>query len=361
MSEPGREIGLDDRAREVLREIVRLHAETGRPVSSRSLSKQKKFHASSATLRNLMADLTDAGYLSQPHTSAGRVPTEKGYRYYIRSLMKPREVTPNQRERVSTDLLGAGHEAKLLFPAVSRLLSRLTGEVGVVVAPDARQSIVREIRFVPIGRDKVLAVQVGEADLVFTRVIETEAPWESGDLEWAGNYLTAEFAGSSLSAMRSRINRSLREERLRLDRLRVESLSLGRKALPAETGIDVYTEGARHLLDHSEIAEPATLKRIYRALEEKTHLLELLDRCLEGEGPRIVIGEESHLTSENPVSAVLTRYGGEGYPPGILGIVGPLRMPYPRVVPLVEFLGKTLSEKLKESGEQRENDGPEES
>jgi heat-inducible transcriptional repressor len=349
-------LNLDDRAREVLREIVRLHAETGRPVSSRALSKQRKFHASPATLRNLMADLTDAGYLSQPHPSAGRVPTEKGYRHYIRSLMKPREVTPNQREMVSLDLSGAGGDAKRLFPAVSRLLSRLSGEVGVVVAPDASQTVVREIRFVAIGRGKVLAVQVGEGDLVFTRVIETPVPWEGGDLEWAGNYLTAEFGGTSLSSMRNRIVRSLREERLRLDRLRVDSLTLAQRALDDHAEIDVYTEGTRHLLDHSEFTDPATLKRIYRALEEKTHLLELLDRCLEGEGPRIVIGSESHLTAENPLSAVFTRYGGEGYPPGVLGIVGSLRMSYPKVVPLVEFLGRTLSEKLKESGEQRENE-----
>lgn len=351
---------LDDRAREVLKEIVRLHAETGRPVSSRVLSKKRRLHASPATLRNLMADLTDTGYLSQPHTSAGRVPTEKGYRYYIRSLMKPREVTPNQKEMVSLDLSGAGHDYKLLFPTVSRLLSRLTGEVGVVVAPDARQAVVREIRFVPIGRDKVLAVQVGEGDIVFTRVIEIGAPWDSGALEWAGNYLTAEFGGATLSAMRARVVRAMQEERVRLDRLRLESLNLAHRALAASAEVEVYTEGARHLLDHSEFSEPAMFRRIYRALEEKAHLLELLDRCLEGAGPRIVIGGESHLTAENPLSAVLTRYGGEGLPPGVLGIVGSLRMPYPKVVPLVEFLGKALSERLKESGEQRENDRLEE-
>jgi heat-inducible transcriptional repressor len=350
VTEQGKQ-ALDERAREVLKEIVRVHAETGRPVSSRALAKLKRLHASSATLRNIMADLTDAGYLSQPHTSAGRVPTERGYRFYVRSLMRPREVTSNQRQMVSVDLTGAGHDPQLLYPAVSRLLSKLTGEVGVVIAPDARRAVVREIRFMPLGRDRALAVQVGEGDLVLTRVIETHGRWDAPRLERAGNYLTAEFGGTTLAAMRARILSNLREERVRVDAQLFETLALARNALSPRADIDVYTEGARHLLEHNEILEPATLKRVYRALEEKEDLVELLDRCLEGEGPHVVIGGESHLTAENPLSAVFTRYGGENQPPGVLGIVGSVRMAYPRVIPLVEFLGRALSEKLTESGE----------
>lgn len=342
---------IDDRAREVLKEVIRLHAETGRPVSSRALSKIPKFHASAATIRNLMADLTDAGYLNQPHTSAGRVPTDKAYRHYVRSLMKPRELTVSQREAVSLDLSGAGHDPNVLYPAVSRLLSRLSGEVGVVIAPDARRSVVKEIRFVPIGREKALAIQVGDGDVVFTRLIETGGRLDAAALERAGSYLTAEFGGATLVAIRNRVTSAMQEERARFDRVLFEMLDLARKAILPSGQADIYTEGTRRLMERPEFSEPESLKRVYRAFEEKANLVELLDQCLEGEGPRIVIGSESHLTSGKPLSAVVTRYGGENRPPGLLGIIGSLRMSYPRIVPLVEFLGKALSEKLDEPAE----------
>ncbi len=342
---------MEDRAREVLREVVRIHAETGRPVSSRSLAKLKKFHSSAATLRNLMADLTDAGYLSQPHTSAGRVPTEKGYRHYVRSLMKPRDLPANTRELVALDLSGAGHDPSLLFPKVSRLLSKLSGEVGIVVAPDARHSVVRELKFVPIGRDRALAIQVGEGDLVFTRLIDTGGRLDAAALEQAGRKLTSEFGGSTLVAMRNGVTLAMQEDRARFDRVLFDTLDLARRALSSTGENEVYTEGARLLLDRPEFSQPESIKRLYRAFEEKANLVELLDRCLEGEGPRIVIGSESHLTSGKPISAVVTRYGGEHGPPGVLGIIGSLRMSYPKVVPLVEFLGRALSERLDEGAE----------
>jgi heat-inducible transcriptional repressor len=342
---------LDERAREVLREIIRIHAETGGPVSSRSLAKLKKFHSSAATLRNLMADLTDAGYLSQPHTSAGRVPTERGYRHYVRSLMKPKDLSANTKELVALDLSGAGHDPSLLFPAVSKLLSRLSGEVGIVVAPDSRHTVVRELKFVPIGRDKALAIQVGEGDLVFTRLIDTGGRLDAAALDTAGRKLTAEFGGSTLVAMRNRVTLAMQEERARFDRVLFDTLDLARRVLAASEESEVYTEGARLLLDRPEFSQPESIKRVYKAFEERANLVELLDRCLEGEGPRIVIGSESHLTSGKPISAVVTRYGGEHRPQGVLGIIGSLRMSYPKIVPLVEFLGRTLSEKLEEGAE----------
>jgi heat-inducible transcriptional repressor len=342
---------LDERARELLREIVRTHAETGRPVSSRTLSKVQRLHASPATLRNTMADLTDLGYLSQPHTSAGRIPTEKGYRYYVRTLMKPREVTVRQRRAVSSDLEIAGHDPERLYPAVSKLLARMTGEVGLVIAPDARGSIVREIRFLPIGRDKALAIHVGEGDRVFTRLIETGGRLDAAALERAGNYLTARFAGATLEAIRTRIRSAMQKDRAQVDRMVSESLELARRIIASQDRADVYTEGAQRLLDRPEFSAPETIKRIYRAFEEKADLIELLDSVLEGAGPQVVIGSQSHLTADTALSAVVTRYGGQDEPGGLVGIIGSLRMPYPKVIPLVEFFGRALSERLREASE----------
>jgi heat-inducible transcriptional repressor len=345
-----------ERAREVLKEIVRLHAETGRPVSSRALSKLPKFHSSAATLRNHMVDLADAGYLSQPHTSAGRVPTEKGYRYYVRSLMQPTQITSGEREIVSDGLSDAGNDPARLFPAVSRMLSRLSGEVGVVLAPDERHSIIREIRFVSVTREKALAIQIGEGDAVSTRLVETAGRFSDSDLERAGNYLTAEFGGATLASIRDRLARAMRDERERLSGMLLEAIDLARGALGPQPEAGVYTEGTQHLLGRPEFARPEAMRKVYRAFEEKAELVDLLDQCLGTPGPRIVLGSESHLTTENPLSAVLVAYGTAKRPRGALGIVGSVRMPYPKIVPLVEFLGKAVSARLAQGEEKAEEE-----
>jgi len=168
--------GLDTRSRAILKEIIRVHVDTGRPVSSRTLFKCDRFALSPASIRNIMADLTDGGYLVQPHTSAGRVPTDLAYRLYIDELMRQRRISDDVREQVDSDLDSAGGDVSRLFSAASRLLSQLSGEVGFVVAPDALHTVVKSLRFLAVAPGKVLVVQVNEPDVVISRVLDTDVP-----------------------------------------------------------------------------------------------------------------------------------------------------------------------------------------
>src|SRR5438105_4199260 len=184
---------LDTRSQAILKEIIRVHVDTGRPVSSRTLFKSHRFALSPASIRNIMADLTDGGYLAQPHTSAGRVPTDRAYRLYIDELMRQRKVADDVREQVEGDLHSAEGDIGRLFTAASRLLSQLSGEVGFVVAPDALHTVVKSLRFLPVAPGKILAVQVNEPDVVLSRVLETEVDYSASELDAISERLTREY------------------------------------------------------------------------------------------------------------------------------------------------------------------------
>src|SRR5713101_2746697 len=189
---------LDARTRTILKEIIRVHVDTGRPVSSRILFKSNRFHLSPASIRNIMADLTDEGFLKQPHTSAGRVPTDAAYRLYIDELMRHRRVAVDVREQVDSDLSSAGSDVPRLFHAASRLLSRLSGEVGFVVAPDALHTVVDSLRFLPVAPGKILVVQISGPEVVQSRVFETDLEYSAAELEAISDRLTREFCGRTL-------------------------------------------------------------------------------------------------------------------------------------------------------------------
>src|SRR5438876_992172 len=191
-------IPFDTRTRAILKEIIRVHVDTGRPVSSRTLFKSNRFALSPASIRNIMADLTDRGYLAQPHTSAGRIPTDRAYRLYIDELMRQRKVTDDVREQVDSDLDLAGGDVSQLFTAASRLLSQLSGEVGFVVAPDALHTVIKSLRFLAVAPGKILVIQVNEPDVVQSRVFETDVDYTASELDAISDRLTREFCGNTL-------------------------------------------------------------------------------------------------------------------------------------------------------------------
>src|ERR1700681_1489196 len=195
---------LDIRSRTILKEIIRVHVDTGLPVSSRALFKSNRFDLSPASIRNIMADLTDGGFLAQPHTSAGRVPTDRAYRLYIDELMRHRRIAPDVREQVDSDLDLAGGDVSRLFTAASRLLSQLSGEVGFVVAPDALHTQVKSLRFLAVAPGKVLVVQISGPE-VLSRIIETDVEYTARELEAMSERLTREFCGRSLHEVRRRL------------------------------------------------------------------------------------------------------------------------------------------------------------
>jgi heat-inducible transcriptional repressor len=348
---------LDIRSRAILKEIIRVHVDTGKPVSSRTLFKSHRFSLSPASIRNIMADLTDGGYLAQPHTSAGRVPTDRAYRLYIDELVRHRRVNEGVREQVDSDLASAGPEVPGLFQMASRLLSRLSGEVGFVVAPDSLHTVLKSLRFLSVAPGKVLVVQVNEPDVVLSRVIEIGGDYSSLELETAGERFTREYAGLTLHEVRGRLLTELTEEKAAYDRMLARSLELGRLALGrGDTEERIYVDGAAKLLDKPEFSDVESLKRIFRAFDEKARLLDLVTRYLDAKETCVVLGSEASLTSDPRLSAVLTCFGAGETLTGMLGVIGPARREYPRVIPVVELLGRALTERL-ESRESRARRG----
>ncbi|HEY6147253.1 MAG TPA: heat-inducible transcriptional repressor HrcA [Thermoanaerobaculia bacterium] len=342
-----RNMALDNRSRTILKEIIRVHVDTGKPVSSRALFKSSRFALSPASIRNIMADLTDAGFLAQPHTSAGRIPTDQAYRLYIDELMRNRRVAEDVREQVDSDLASAGSDVTRLFQAASRLLSRLSGEVGFVVAPDALHTVVRSIRFLAVAPGKILAIQVNDPDVVVSRVIETSVEYSNDELESVSRRLTREFCGKTLHEVQTELLRALTEEKAACDRMLGRALALGGQALRGSGSEErVYVEGTAKLLDKPEFADVESLKRVFLTFDEKARLLDLMARYLDSKGTSVVLGSESAVTIDPRLSAVLTSYGPGETLTGMLGVIGPARREYPRVIPVVELLGRALSDRL---------------
>lgn len=338
---------LDARSRAILKEIIRVHVDTGLPVSSRTLSKSNRAGLSPASIRNIMADLTDGGFLAQPHTSAGRIPTDHAYRVYIDELMRQRKVGADVREQIDFDLASAGADVGRLFQVASRLLSRLSGEVGFVVAPDALHTRLKSLRFLSVAPHKVLVVQINEPDVVSSRVIETEVEYSSAELEAAGERLTREYAGRTLHEVRRGLLALLADEQAAADRIFRRALPLVREALGNREIEDLlYVDGTATLLDKPEFSDVESLRTVLQAFDEKARLLSLFARYLESKGTSVLLGSEDALTTDPRLSAVLTSYGSGERLSGMLGVIGPARREYPRVIPVVELLGRALSDRL---------------
>lgn len=345
---------LDTRSRAILREIIRVHVDTGKPVSSRTLFKSQRFDLSPASIRNIMADLTDSGYLAQPHTSAGRIPTDRAYRLYIDELMRHRKVADDVREQIDSDLALAGADVRRLFQAASHLLSRLSGEVGFVVAPDAVHTVIKSLRFLWVAPHKILVVQINEPDVVLSRVIEVETEFSPGDLEVISETMTREYGGRTLHDVRRLLLVAMKAEKAACDRMLSRALELTGLALERrEAEESVYVDGASKLLDKPEFSDMDSLKRIFRTFDEKARLLDLVTRYLDSKGTCVVLGSETTLASDPRLSAVLTSYGRGETLAGMLGVIGPARREYPRVIPVVELLGRAVSDRL-ESPETRD-------
>lgn len=353
MAAPSEE-DLDFRAREVLREIVIQHVSTGEAISSRTLSKSGRFQLSPASLRNVMADLEDLGYLAQPHTSAGRVPTDRGYRFFINHLMKSRSLSQREREVIDEQVAGATEIDDVLHLA-SSLLSRLTDQVGVVFMPTLLQFAVRSLDFVPVAESKIMCIVVGMNGVVVNKIIDTRVGFTRDELERISRFLTTEYGGFTLDTIRRRLVRLTEEERAQQDELLQKTIALGIGAVNdvSPHDHDLYVEGAASILTKPEFADPASLRKTFLALQEKEKLIHLLNSCLSEDGLQILIGSESDFTHVHNFSIVAKSYGSPNAPLGIVGILGPMRMEYARMAPLVDYLSRALSRKIEEEEVER--------
>jgi heat-inducible transcriptional repressor len=346
MAEAPNQRPLTAREREVLKDIILMYVLSAEPVSSRSISKHSQLGLSSASIRNVMSDLEELGYLRQPHTSAGRVPTGAGYHLFAESLMGAQTVPARVRRYIDEHLREAPADADGLVAVTSHLLSELSQQVGIVVCPAIGETVLRAIEFVPLTGSRVLVVIVSESGFVDNKVIDTDKPLPREELVRSSNYLTENFAGLTLRQIRDRLLVAMAEERAKVDELLGSTLELARRSLDLAADREVLVDGTSAVLAQPELADVLRVRRLIETFADKARLVEMLNACVRGQGVRVVIGEDSDLTSELDFSLVATRYGVGDRERGTLGIFGPSRMEYQRVIPLVHYLGETLSQML---------------
>jgi len=340
---------LSPRDREILKDIIATYILSAEPVSSRSVAKHGRLRLSAATIRNVMADLEEWGYLVQPHTSAGRVPTPAAYHMFIASMMQARKLPARERRYIEENLSSAPSDADQLIGAASHLLSELSQQVSIVVAPTMGDTVLKAVDFVPVAERKVLCVVVSQAGFVDNRLIETEEEIPRHELIRISNYLTENFAGQTLRQIRDRLLRQMTEERLQVDRLLAHTIELAREGLALDAAPEVLVDGASAILARPELADIQRVRRMFETFADKARLVRMLNGCIQGGGVRVLIGEDSDLTSELDFSLVASSYGVGEQALGTLGIFGPSRMEYQKIIPLVHYLGQALSRALSDT------------
>jgi heat-inducible transcriptional repressor len=339
---------LDDRRRGVLRSLIQLHVETGEPVGSESLSRALDRALSPATLRAVMADLEALGYLDHPHTSAGRVPTDEGYRLYVDSLALPRNLAPAEARTIATELGSSEASAEQTMERASHLLSRLSRHVGFVLAPDIAKTSFRHVDLVDLGHPRVLVVMVSATGIVTHKVVEVEERIPPPDLQACANYLNAHFTGVPLGEIRKHLLELMKEDKALYDKLLQRVVALGERAFSvAQADAGVYIDGTSNILSLPEFDDLERMRALFRTFEEKGRLVRILNACITGEGIRVLIGHENPDPELRDLSLVAARCDVEGAPGVGLGVLGSTRMEYAHVVSLVDHVARAVSDILR--------------
>jgi len=336
---------LDLRARRLLRTLIAQHIRDGEPVGSRTLARQSGLDVSPATVRNIMADLEEIGLLSAPHSSAGRVPTAQGYRVFVDSLLQVQPLEEAEMADLRRQMPVGGGTASLLSNA-SDMLSAMSHFVGVVTVPRRAQFAFRMIDFVPLDGNRVLVILVFTDNEVQNRIIATRRPYSSGELEQASNYLNTHFAGRPLADIRSGLLRDLRETRSEMEQVLSAAVDLAEQTLVVGAD-DMLLSGQTRLMGQQGISDMDRLRELFEAFSRKREILGLLERCTQAEGVRVFIGEESGLAPLDACTVITAPYGSAGRVLGVLGVIGPTRMAYDRVIPIVQATAERLGEALK--------------
>lgn len=343
---------LDPRARQLLRTLIGRYIHSGEPVGSQTLARHAGLDVSAATIRNILSDLEDAGLLSAPHTSAGRVPTAQGYRLFVDSLLQVRPLPEADITRLRSEL-PAGSGTQALLGSASELLSAMTHFVGVVSVPRREQFAFRRIEFLPLDAQRVLGILVFADNDVQNRVIQTRRPYDASELERIGNYLNAHFAGRSLTDIRRTLLHELRSTRDEMESLLTQSIELAEQVLAGD-GEDMVLAGQTRLMGLQELSDVERLRELFEAFARKREILQLLERTVDAPGVRIFIGEETGLASLEGVSVVTASYRAGGAPDGqvlgVLGVIGPTRMAYDRVIPVVQAAADALGDAFRSDG-----------
>ena len=346
MSANSNDAGLNERAQFLFKALVERYIRDGQPVGSRTLSRDSALNLSPATVRNVMADLEEFGLLRSPHTSAGRVPTDQGYRFFVDTLLR---IEPLEGAQVAMlkEQLDPAQNRGALMEAYSSLLSDITHLAGVIMLPRQEQVTLRQVEFLSLSEDQVLVILVVNEREVQNRVIRTGRLYGPSELQQAANYLNSLCAGKDLKTVRDEILAELRDARESMNAMMLAAVEMAEKALVTEPDADeVMVAGQTNLMDAGELGDMDKLRRLFEAFNEKRDLLHLLDQSLHATGMQIFIGEESGYNALDECSVITAPYGSDEEVLGVLGVIGPTRMAYERVIPIVDITARLLSAAL---------------
>lgn len=338
---------LSSRDRKILQAIILDYIQTAEPVGSRTVSKKYKMELSPATVRNVMVDLEEMGFLKQPHTSAGRVPTARAFRFYVDSILEVRQLSKADQELIKKGLAQEKKDINEILKHASSLLSLLSRQTGVVLAPRFGSNVFRHIEFIKLREKKVLVIIVTKSGEVQNRLIEADEPMAQEELDKYSRYLNEIMAGLSLIEAKRKIVEELKKEKVLFDKLSFQALKLSKKALEDEGEGDLYIEGKTNLLKFPEFADLEKMRAILETFEEKTKIVKLLDKALNAQGIQIFIGAENEYSEMKDCSLIAAPYSKENFTLGTLGVIGPMRMDYSTIIPIVDYTARILSKILK--------------
>lgn len=341
---------LSEREQLLLRVLVGSYIRDGQPVGSRSLSRESGLSLSSATIRNIVADLEQLGFVSSPHTSAGRVPTDKGYRFFVDSLLKAR--SPIEDDPAFAELRrqfdAARDDSKALVAAASQLLSSITQLAGVVTLPRAQGASITQVEFVGLSDNRALVILVFNDREVQNRIIQLERYHNPDELRRAANYLTERCRGKTLAQVRADILREMQEARENMNVMMKDAINVAERVFQGEQSdrMEFVMAGETNLMGAGELSSVDKLRRLFEAFNEKRDILNLLDHSLRADGVQIFIGQESGYRILDDVSMVTAPYSADNEVVGVIGVIGPTRMAYERVIPIVDLTAKLLGAAL---------------
>lgn len=337
---------LDNRSKLLLRALVERYIADGQPVGSRTLSRAAGLDISPATVRNVMSDLEELGLIISPHTSAGRVPTPKGYRLFVDMMLTVRrEALPSTASIASATLMP--DQPQRVFSSAAQLLSSLSQFVGIVMAPK-RTSVFRHIEFLSLSERRILVIIVSPDGDVQNRVVHTPTSYTQSQLIEAANYLNAQFSGMDMEVVRERLRDEVNDLRVEISDLMRAAVDAGVDAIKSRE--DMVISGERNLLSVSEFSgDLNSLRRMFDMFEQKTHLMRLLEESHDADGVRIFIGGEGKVVPYQDLSIVTAPYEVDGTIVGTLGVIGPQRMPYDRMIQIVDVTSKLVSNALSQS------------
>ncbi|HMK85505.1 MAG TPA: heat-inducible transcriptional repressor HrcA [Steroidobacteraceae bacterium] len=347
MAEGGEE-SLSERAQLLLKALIESYIRDGQPVGSRTLSRDSGLSLSSATIRNVMADLEDLGLVASPHTSAGRIPTDKGYRLFVDSLLKVKPLQHEEVEEIERRLKSEVSNGRALAQTVSQMLSNVTHMASLVTLPNPAYVALTQIEFIALSENRALAIMVMNNREVQNRVVQLERRYSTEELRRAANYLNEAFSGHSLPEVRAMLLTQLQETRQHMNQIMQDAIQVAQKVFESQTEaqVEYVMAGETNLMGFAELSNVDRLRRLFEAFNEKHDILRLLDSCLHAEGIQIFIGHESGYRILDDVSVVTAPYLLDNQVVGVLGIIGPTRMAYERVIPIVDVTAKLLGSAL---------------